>query len=137
VIDRFSTNISPRQSFAESTPFCRKDASDPSSGSSCGSDFFCEDSSWCLKEGPASVKVFDVLSRVSGRVIITSTSVLFLTMSHSFFNMLATLPPPSFLPGALSTPLLYNHKNDNTYVHERRRRGVHLPSPLSLLPPPT
>ena len=47
---------------------------------------------WCLKEGEGSVKLYDVLSRSSGRIIITTTSLLFLTMCHCTWNSLAGLP---------------------------------------------
>jgi len=72
-----------------------------------------------LKEGPNSVKVFDALSRISGRIIITSTSVLFLTMCHSFYNIMATSPYPLSLHPYLSRlpPLLWNYRSDNTRVH--------------------
>jgi hypothetical protein len=118
VVDRFTTNLSPRQSFARDYEFCRKNG-DPNK-SFCGNDFYCDGDFFCLKPGPTSVKVFDALSRISGRIIITSTSILFLTMCHSLFNILATSPYPTFLQPYMSMrlpPILYNYKNDNTYVH--------------------
>jgi hypothetical protein len=117
VVDRFTTNLSPRQSFAQDYEFCRKNG-DPNK-SFCGNDFYCEGEHWCLKPGPTSVKVFDALSRISGRIIITSTSILFLTMCHSLFNVVATAQYPAFLQQYMSRvpPILYNYKNDNTVVH--------------------
>ncbi|GMH70604.1 hypothetical protein TrRE_jg12047 [Triparma retinervis] len=118
VVDRFTTNLSPRQSFARDYEFCRKNG-DPNK-SFCGNDFYCDGDFFCLKPGPTSVKVFDALSRISGRIIITSTSILFLTMCHSLFNIIATSPYPTFLQPYMSMrlpPILYNYKNDNTYVH--------------------
>ncbi len=107
VLDRFTTNVSPRQSFSSSWSFCLKDSSDPTSGSSCGNDYYCEDDAFCLKEGPWSVAIFDIISRSSGRIIITTTSLLFLTMCRNSFNILSVIFPR----------FLWNVQEDNMRLH--------------------
>jgi hypothetical protein len=115
VLDRFTTNVSPRQDFGmeRGWEFCQKPDGEGGSKSACGGDFFCEDEYFCLKPGPCSVKIFDALSRISGRVIITSTTVIFLTTCHATFNMLATLP---FFQQA-HPAFLCNVKSDNVALH--------------------
>ena len=114
VMDRFTWNVSPRQSFALVHGWTGCETLKPfgengtKMSSSCGGDYFCGSREefveykgemprkvgghWCLKEGEGSVKLYDVLSRSSGRIIITTTSLLFLTMCHCTWNSLAGLP---------------------------------------------
>ena len=111
VLDRFTYNVNPRQSFpiVHGWAGCEKLKPFGENGtkmsSSCGGDYFCgaEDEfhkfngempkkigdHFCLKDGPWTVKLFDVLSRTSGRIIITTTSLMFLTMCHCSWNSLA------------------------------------------------
>ena len=132
VIDRFTTNHSPRQSFAITHDWgiCQKTKLLNSGleviSSACGGDYFCGSESdvaahhgqlvkavgdnWCLKEGPLSVKIFDILSRTSGRVIITTTTLIFLTISHCSWNHLASKKP--------CRKFLWNVKRDNLWLHK-------------------
>ena len=64
---------------------------------------------FCLKDGPWTVKLFDFLSRVSGRVIITTTSLMFLTMCHSTFNSLSRV--------VCLRRLMSNIREDNKRLH--------------------
>lgn len=130
VLDRLGWNVNPRQSYAlvhgwrgcqQLEPF----GNDTKIVSTCGGDYFCGDaaafdeykgempkavgSPWCLKEGPWSVQAFDFLSRCSGRIIITTTSLMFLTMCHCSWNSLAGAPRlRGFLRGV---------KEDNIRLH--------------------
>ena len=71
-VDRFTTNYWPRQSFNRDGRW-----------RGLGNDKV------ELKDGPASVQVYDVLARVSGRVTICTTNGLFFTMMHTTCNWLA------------------------------------------------
>ena len=132
VIDRFTTNWSPRQGYSivKGWKGCEKyktsSSGDDVLSSSCGNDYFCgtqEDfdqysgqlpqavgGDWCLKPGPTSVKVYDALSRISGRVIITTLIFNFLTMCHCSFNFLAAW-------NTRTRSFFWNVKEDNLYLH--------------------
>ncbi|CAM9357224.1 unnamed protein product, partial [Ascophyllum nodosum] len=63
----------------------------------------------CLKEGPWSVKVFDFIARASARLIISTTSLMFLTMCHGTWNYLSEVE--------IFRPFLYRWRNDNQWLH--------------------
>lgn len=67
IIDRFTTNIWPRQDFAYTNS--------QNQTVRFGGDFIDG-----LKPGPWTVKIYDILARISGRYAITSCNALFLTM---------------------------------------------------------
>ena len=71
-VDRFTTNYWPRQSFNRDGRW-----------RGLGNDKV------ELKDGPASVQMYDVLARVSGRVSICTMNGLFFTMMHTTCNWLA------------------------------------------------
>ena len=65
---------------------------------------------WCMKDGEWTVKAFDVIARISGRVIITSTVMMFMTMCHSSWNALASY-------SNITRSFLWNVKADNIALH--------------------
>eukprot|EP00903_Cladosiphon_okamuranus_P016206 g14954.t1 len=96
VLDRFYWNVWPRQTICTN---------------GCGGDFFCdmEDDPGCLKAGPWSVKTFDVISRISARLIISTTNLMFITMCHGTFNYLSEVQ--------MLRPFLYSWRADNFWLH--------------------
>jgi hypothetical protein len=99
VLDRFTWNIWSRQSM-HVWGFCE---------TGCGNDFYCPDEPFCLQDGPLMVKVWDVLNRISARLIITTTTVEFLTVARPFWNVLASWPPLK--------DFLWNVHLDNIFIH--------------------
>ena len=73
IIDRFTTQISPRQGFSLSGKVV---AGDPTP----------------IKEGPFSVAFYDVFARISGRLLTLSLDVLYLTKMRSTLHALAESP---------------------------------------------
>ncbi|CAM9357300.1 unnamed protein product, partial [Ascophyllum nodosum] len=63
----------------------------------------------CLIKGPWSVKVFDFIARASARLIISTTSLMFLTMCHGTWNYLSEVE--------IFRPFLYRWRNDNRWLH--------------------
>ena len=103
VLDRFLSNVWPRQSFAG-----------PPCNGKCGGDFFCGDGgeegpTGCLRPGPWSAKVFDICARVSARLIISTTNLMFLTVSHCTWNWLSERKP--------FKRYLYDWRGDNLWLH--------------------
>lgn len=104
VLDRFFPNVWPRQSF-----------SGPPCNGKCGGDFFCGPGGkskgpiGCLQPGPWGAKIFDILARSSARIIISTTNLMFLTVSHCTWNFLSER---KFLK-----PYLYDWRTDNLWLH--------------------
>lgn len=103
VLDRFFTNVWPRQSFSDA----------PCSGN-CGGDFFCSFSGeagppGCLRPGPWTAKTFDVIARASSRIIISTTNLMFLTVCHCTWNYLSERKHLK--------RFLYTWREDNLWVH--------------------
>ncbi|CAM9533486.1 unnamed protein product [Ectocarpus sp. 6 AP-2014] len=96
VLDRFYWNVWPRQSICTD---------------GCGGDFFCDmdDDPGCLKAGPWSAKVFDVIARISARLIISTTNLIFITMCHGTWNWLSEIN--------MLRSLLYSWRADNAWLH--------------------
>eukprot|EP00904_Undaria_pinnatifida_P008090 jgi/Undpi1/4410/HiC_scaffold_17.g07765.m1 len=96
ILDRFYWNVWPRQTVCTD---------------GCGNDFFCQmdEDPGCLKEGPWSVKVFDAIARISSRLIISTTNLMFSTMCHGSWNYLSEVD-------ALR-PFLYGWRADNYWLH--------------------
>ena len=104
VLDRFYTNIWPRQSFTAAPCFGK-----------CGGDFFCsfggEDGPpGCLRPGPWTAKTFDVLARASARWIVSTTNLMFLTVCHCTWNWLAER--------RYLKRFLYTWREDNLWIHK-------------------
>ena len=135
VLDRFLWNVSPRQEFALKLHWsmCQKqkaiqlNTTNETSfkiASGCGNDYFCGNKAQqellnakdgplgCLKEGPWTVPLFDVLSRISGRLIITATSLEFLTVCRCSWNFLASSSIPWL------RRYLNNWQQDNITLHK-------------------
>lgn len=96
VLDRFYWNVWPRQTIC---------------APGCGNDFYCDmdEDPGCLKRGPWSVKMFDAIARISARLIISTTSLLFSTMCHGTWNYLSEV--------AVLRPYLYAWRGDNSWLH--------------------
>ncbi|CAM9715253.1 unnamed protein product, partial [Laminaria digitata] len=96
ILDRFYWNVWPRQSICTD---------------GCGNDSFCpmDEDPGCLKDGPWSVKVFDVIARISARLVISTTTLMFLTMSHGTWNYLSEVEK--------LRPYLYGWRGDNFWLH--------------------
>lgn len=74
VLDRFTWNVWPRQSFNCAAP------------GNCGEDYGSDEPHWTLIGGPASVKAYDVIVRATSRITIWTINGLFLTMCHNSYN---------------------------------------------------
>ncbi|CAN0436565.1 unnamed protein product [Ascophyllum nodosum] len=99
ILDRFYWNTWQRQSVCTD---------------GCGTDLSCMmdeagDGLGCLIKGPWSVKVFDFIARVSARLIIATTSLMFLTMCHGTWNYLSEVE--------MFRPFLYRWRDDNQWLH--------------------
>ena len=70
VVDRFTTNYWPRQSFGKDMLGVGFDKIP-------------------LKDGPAGVKMYDILARISGRASICTMNALFVTMMHTSYNYIS------------------------------------------------
>eukprot|EP01060_Flectonema_neradi_P028829 TRINITY_DN3884_c1_g1_i2.p1 TRINITY_DN3884_c1_g1~~TRINITY_DN3884_c1_g1_i2.p1 ORF type:complete len:399 (+),score=48.81 TRINITY_DN3884_c1_g1_i2:94-1290(+) len=75
VVDRFTTNYWPRQSFGKDVLGIGNDKVP-------------------LKDGPIGVKLYDILARVSGRMVIMTMNALFITMMHTTYNYISDFNIP-------------------------------------------
>eukprot|EP00903_Cladosiphon_okamuranus_P018840 g17328.t1 len=102
VADRLLWNVWPRQDIGGICEGGGGSVGEDGEGrGGCGQDFFCEmdEAPGCLIEGPASVKAFDLVARVTGRVIIATTNLILTTSCDGTWERLSEAKP---LRGVLS-----------------------------------